>query len=166
MSRKTSRCYQAVFKYIEKNVIKLEPGEFLTDFETGLRHAIRKLFPKALLRGCWYHYCAALRKKLLKCGLGRLIKTNHQAQKIKKQLMCLPLLPTENFEEGYQHIKSEAEDWGLAVQFKEIFRYFESYWIAQVHFKDQKSEVWIKLQLISKLIQCGWKRGNNCELFE
>lgn len=42
MTNKSSACYQAAFDYIDKNIFKLNPAEIITDFETGLRHAIRK----------------------------------------------------------------------------------------------------------------------------
>lgn len=132
MTRRTSVCYQSIFKYINKNVLALEPGEIITDFETGLRHAIRKSFPNAILRGCWYHYCAAIRKKLLFLLSSSLFKTNGGARIIKKQLMCLPLLPAENFHEGYQYIKSMTERYGLSERFKGFFTYFEFYWFTQV----------------------------------
>lgn len=134
MSKRTSACYQSVFKKIEQKVLKLEPDELITDFESGLRHAIRKRFPTARLRGCWYHYCAALRKRLVRLGLQKLFKSNQQAKAIKKQLMCLPLLPAENFKEGYECIKQKANVWGLSDRFKTFFTFFEDYWFAQVYF--------------------------------
>lgn len=133
MTRKTSICYQSVFKYINKNVMKLEPIEIITDFEAGLRHAILKSFPNVRLRGCWYHYCAAIRKKLLFLLTSSLFKTNDWAIIIKKQLMCLPLLPSGYFHEGYQYIKRMTERYGLTERFKSFFSYYEFYWFSQVN---------------------------------
>lgn len=135
MSSKTAVCYQAVFKFIEKNVFKLEPGEFITDFELGMRSAINKCYPTVPLRGCWYHFSAALRKKLLKLGLHNLLKSNSLARIIKMELMSLPLLSAKYFNEGYEHIKRSTENWKLSDNFKEMFAYFENYWFAQVSLK-------------------------------
>lgn len=135
MSSKTTVCYESIFKFIETNVFKLEPGEFVTDFELGMRAAINKCYPTVPLRGCWYHYCAALRKKLLKLGLHDLLKSNALARIIKIELMSLPLLPAEYFKEGYEYIKTSAKTWKLSASFKEMFAYFENYWFAQVNFK-------------------------------
>lgn len=52
MSRKTAACYTAVFKFIEKKLFQLDPKEMMTDFESGMRSAIRKYWPKVTLRGC------------------------------------------------------------------------------------------------------------------
>lgn len=135
MSKRTEICYKAVFEFIEKNVFKLEPAEIITDFEAALRNAIIKCYPDIRLRGCWYHICAALRKKLMKIGLHKLLKFDQYAHFIKKALMCLPLLPAENFEEGYTYIKDCAVRFKLSGKFKEMFAYYESYWFNQVHSK-------------------------------
>lgn len=134
MSERTASCYKAVFKFIEANVFKLEPSEFITDFEVGMRNAIQECFPGIRLRGCWYHFCAALRKKLLKLGLHALLKQNGFARHVKKMMMCLPLLPAENFVEGYDYIKKKAGDWKISDQFEQMFAYFEQYWFAMVLF--------------------------------
>lgn len=131
MTSRTTECYAAIFAYIEE-MFKLEPGEFITDFEQSMRNAIQRVYPNTVLRGCWYHFCAALRKKHLKLGMSKLLKENDLAKQVKKMLMSLPLLPQENFNEAYQHIKSSAENWELAKDFEKIFKYFERYWFAQV----------------------------------
>lgn len=132
MTRRTTACYSAVFQYIEKNIFKLEPVEFITDFETGMRSAISNCYPTATLRGCWYHYTAAIRKKMLKLGLHKLLKTDDDAKKIKKMLMSLPLLPHGNFMEGYGYIKECAKEWKILNKFKTFFAYFEKQWVSQV----------------------------------
>lgn len=133
MTERTSACYQSVFRTIEQKLFELEPDELITDFEAGLRHAIRKRFPEARLRGCWYHYCAAVRKRLVKLGLSKLFKSNDLAKIIKKQLMCLPLLPSEFFEEGYTYIKDKTIEWELFDRFAAFFKYYENYWFKQVY---------------------------------
>lgn len=96
MTKKTTECYMAIFNLIEKSVFKLEPSGIMTDFEAGLRSALRTCYPKAILRGCWYHYCAAVRKKMFKIGLHRELETNADARMLKQLVMSLPLLPSEN----------------------------------------------------------------------
>lgn len=132
MSNRTSACYEAVFKFIEANIFQLEPNEFITDFETGMRNAIQRCYPGVRLRGCWFHFCAAVRKKLLKLGLHKLLKINHLARRIKKMLMCLPLLPAESFAQGYEFIKLKANEWEISRELRDVFIYFEQYWFKVV----------------------------------
>lgn len=132
MSKKSASCYISVFEYIEKNVFKLEPAEFMADFEGGLRSGINKVYPHSTLRGCWYHYCSALWKKILKLRMRYLIKMNPDAKAILKSMMSLPLLSSDQFEEGYSHIKQMAEASDLTNEFGGFFSYFDSFWINQV----------------------------------
>lgn len=39
MSRKTADCYEAVFKFVEKKLFKLQPAVFMTDYEDGMRRS-------------------------------------------------------------------------------------------------------------------------------
>lgn len=131
MTKRNTECYTSVFKYVE-SVFQLEPKEIITDFEQAMRNSLRMVYPNTTLRGCWFHFCAALRKKHLKLGMHKLLKENDSAKQIQKMLMCLPLLPPKNFKEGYAYIKRCAEDWHLHKKFSKIFKYFENYWILQV----------------------------------
>lgn len=120
-----------MFKYIEDHIFKLEPDEFITDFEGGLRKSINDFFPRVPLRGCWFHYCAKIRQKFAKLGLSSLLKNDPNAKLIKHHMMNLPLLPQECFGEGYNHIKRYAHDCGIAQKLRKVFNYFD-YWIQQV----------------------------------
>lgn len=135
MTNKTCNAYCAIFNYIEANIFKMQPAEFITDFESSMRKAINLCYPNIILRGCWYHYCCALRRKFLKLGLHSLLKNDENARSLKQQLMSLPLLPIGNFDNGYQHIKRSANDHGLSNWFKDVFIYFEGFWITEVIFQ-------------------------------
>lgn len=132
MTHKTKKCYLAVLKYIKAKVFDPEAAEFMTDFETGMRSAIKKCFPSAIIRGCWYHYVAAWRKRMRMMGMTKLLKENKNAKKLKKMLMNFPLLPAELFENGYKFIKEQANSWKLFHSFKKFFAYFERQWIYEV----------------------------------
>lgn len=132
MTSKSADCYTAVFNYIKKNVFDLKPAIIMTDWEAGLRSANRTCFPTCILKGCWYHYCTALRKKVLRLGLYDELKSNANSRLIKKMMMSLPLLPPELFEEGYAHVKNFAHEHKLREKFKCFFAYYDRYWIAQV----------------------------------
>lgn len=53
MTRKTSECYKAVFNLIEEKILKLQPNVIMTDYEDGMRLAIRSHWSNVNLRGCW-----------------------------------------------------------------------------------------------------------------
>lgn len=53
MNSKKQKCYEAVFRYIEAKVINLSPTSFHTDYEAGLRAALRNVYSNVQLKGCW-----------------------------------------------------------------------------------------------------------------
>lgn len=132
MSHKSAESYSHVFRFIEENVFELDPADIITDFEAGMRKAINEVYCGVRLRGCWYHYSAALRKKFLELGMKKFTKKNKKARRIKKMMMSLPLLPAEHFMDGYTFVKQQAIKWRLFTRFKAFFTYYERYWIAQV----------------------------------
>lgn len=132
MTRKTSECYKAVFDFIERNLFKLQPNEIITDYENGMRKAIKECWPEVELHGCWFHYCQAIRKRCRKHNLTKLLKKNRSAKIIQKSIMSLPLLPAELIKEGYDCIKKFARKKRQFKRFNALFKYFERYWLKQV----------------------------------
>lgn len=135
MTRRTTAIYADVFRFIEKRIFKMKPAEFITDFESAMRKAIRLRYRKAVLRGCWYHYSAAIRRKMIKLKLFGLLKHNYKARAIKVMIQGLPLLPSEFFDQGYKYVKRLAHEWNLFAKFRNFFVYFEEFWIREVGFR-------------------------------
>lgn len=134
MSGKSGELYKQVFDFIEKNLFKLKPAKFMADFEAGLRNAINEFYPETVLCGCWFHFCAAVRRKFLSLQLHDLIKEVPAAKKIYRKILSLPLLPAELILNGYNLVKEEAKRNNLNKDFKAIFNYFEQYWLRLVSF--------------------------------
>lgn len=132
MSGKDAELYKEVFDYIEEKVFALNPASFMTDFEGGMRKAIVEKWKNAKLHGCWYHYCAAVRRRIGSLYLFRLLAENDDAMEIYRQLLSLPLLPAEMIEEGYVSIKRLAREKRLFKEFRDFFTYFEGFWMQLV----------------------------------
>lgn len=137
-TNRTNECYTAVFQYIDQYIFKMEPDEIITDFEAALRLSINNCFPDTILRGCWYHYCASVRRRFAVLGLNSLLKKNAGARLVKKEIQSLPLLPADKFDEGVEHIMSETQQFGLSNDLRGFFAYF-NYWIEEVMFSNNYS---------------------------
>lgn len=134
MTRKTTKAYTAVFKFIEQRIFKMKPFELMTDYEDGMRLAIKKQWPKALIHGCWFHYKRAINRNCTKLGMNSLLKKNANARKIKRMIANIPLLPAEQIHDGYENIKKFAAQKRLYKRFAKLFAYFQRYWLKQVTF--------------------------------
>lgn len=132
MSNKCTEAYEAIFNYIENELFAMDPASFMADFEAGIRKAIKKCYPSAKLFGCWYHFSAAVRRRMTKNGLRKLIKDNPEALAVYLKLLRLPLLPPNCIVEGYNLIVKEARSKKLYSKFQNLFSYFEKFWMSMV----------------------------------
>lgn len=141
MTKRTTKAYREVFKYIENNIFQLKPTSFMTDFEKSMRNAIRNVYRKAKLHGCWFHYDRAIQRYCRnRPKLRRVLRSNVNARIILKQLLSLPLLPSDKFSEGYDAIRTKARKLRVFYPLIALFWYFNNFWIKQVsktHFKQE-----------------------------
>lgn len=131
MTRKTTEAYLSVFRYIEQNLFELKPKEFMTDYEDGMRAAIRKHWPKAEIRGCWFHLKRAVNRRCRAKGMKRILGKNANARKIKRMLANIPLLPSTQIVDGFTSVTKFAADKKLDKTFAGVFKYFDGYWLKQ-----------------------------------
>lgn len=132
MTRKTSVAYLSVFEYIEQNIFKLNHTIFMTDYEDGMRLAVRKYWPKVKILGCWFHLKRAVNRRCRKIGMKRILDRNINARKVKEMLVSIPLLPSSQILEGFENVNIFAARNKLHKPFGELFSYFERYWLKQV----------------------------------
>ena len=75
LSSKNEEIYLEVFQILKKviiehnNNISFDNIKIMSDFELGLRSAIKKIFVGASLQGCYFHYCKSIWKKIKKLNL-------------------------------------------------------------------------------------------------
>lgn len=137
---KSAASYRHIFKFIEQD-FNLNPKQFISDFEAGLRKAIREVYPEAVLNGCWFHYRKCIRKKIIQTGVSKLWNKKERsanpqiasyAKKVYKMVSHLPLLPKELFLAGYKQVKKTATKFKLTKNFGGFFKYYDRTWIAEV----------------------------------
>lgn len=134
MSHKSTEAYVAAFKFIEENVFPLEAESFMTDYESNMRKAIRQVYPNALLNGCWFHFCQAVRRKArsFRIKLMEQINKSEEAMQTYLKLLCLPLLPSNKIMEGYKILVAEAMANKCFTLIEPLFAYFKNFWLKPV----------------------------------
>lgn len=133
MTRKTKTAYIALFEYIESNICHLDPSSFMTDFESGMRNAIRHVYPACNLRGCYFHYTQAIRKKGRKIpGFFEAIVKDKAMHRLFRKFLVLPLLPSDKIKSAFDRLEYAAQSFGTT--FDEFIKYFKMQWIILVRF--------------------------------
>lgn len=138
MSNKKQKAYEHLLQFIDSNIFKFEAKSFTTDFEKSMRNAILSVFPQARLKGCWFHFCQAVRRKASKLKeLTKFIRNSTEARRIFQKLLVLPLLKADVITEAFNICKTEAYSNPLFILkpenvFEPLFDYFELQWITKV----------------------------------
>lgn len=129
--------YVDVFEWV-KNDLGLAAGTFVsvkTDYEKGLRNAIKCAWPDSKVTGCYFHFCQALYRHMCKLGLQTaFMKKKSRFRVWLRHLMCIANLQVDDILQEWAVLsKSDVE--GLnsneKVQFLKFKEYFRKFWICQ-----------------------------------
>ncbi|KAJ6642696.1 hypothetical protein Bhyg_07650, partial [Pseudolycoriella hygida] len=127
LTRKTQAAYMHLFKQLQSKW-KLTPMTITTDYERGLRNALRMHYPSAELVGCWFHFIQAIRKRASKIsGFMTFLKTDSSAKKLYRKFYNIPLLKDDKINIAFELLKQEASSFG--TRFNEFIKYFHDQWI-------------------------------------
>lgn len=105
MNRKSTASYTAILEFLRDEIPELQRATtFIVDYEAAVRQAIGVTLPEADIRGCWFHFCRALYKKL-RC-LQRNVRNVDKVAAVVKMSMALALLPQNRINEGILYIRN------------------------------------------------------------
>lgn len=135
MSRKTTKAYHHVFKYIQNKIFDMACFSFTTDFERAMRNALRSIYPNSKFILCWFHFTQAAKKRAMQTPqLIPYIRQNREAEEIYYKLLSLPLLPAHHIKNEFQRLKVIARARHRTV-FADFLNYYEQQWIIKVPFE-------------------------------
>ncbi|RWS18371.1 hypothetical protein B4U80_11540, partial [Leptotrombidium deliense] len=60
--------YDNLFAALKAKAPSLNTSNIMTDFELGARNAFRSFFPNSIVRGCFFHFCQAIYRKIKSCN--------------------------------------------------------------------------------------------------
>ncbi|XP_015377325.1 PREDICTED: uncharacterized protein LOC107171591 [Diuraphis noxia] len=134
MESKSRNSYQCVLDFMKANLLpNLNPDIIITDFEPALRDSLLSSLGVKGTRvmGCWFHHNQAVWKKMKSYNYLATVNSNQYALKSLRMLMCLPLLPGAEIEQGFLLI-IKAYAINHNVPMPNLFNYYQSYWIRRV----------------------------------
>lgn len=138
MTRKLEASYEHLFRYINTNILQLKPASFMTDFECGLRNALRSVWPAAEQYICWFHYCQAIKRHASQIPqFLSLARSSGKTIRIYYEIMCLPLLPATSIKVAFEELKADAKA-KHGTLYTKFMRYIESQWIRKVLKNEQQ----------------------------
>lgn len=140
MTRRTTEAYVNALEYIHEKLIPLKGKGIIIDFEKAMRAALKKVSPDIVVLGCWFHFCQAIRRKMVSIkDLAELVRTDAKAKNFFRRFQCLALLPACMIEDAFMELSTEAL--GYSKLFTEFVNYFHREWI--LHVKPQHFSVFL-----------------------
>ena len=101
----------------------------MCDYELSLRNAAKQVWNGAAVKGCWFHYVQAIRRRIVATkSLSILIQKNKFAFNVMQMFFKLPLLPLKYMEKGYYSIMEYQKAHNLFEQFSFFNKYFTKTW--------------------------------------
>ncbi|RNA02866.1 hypothetical protein BpHYR1_021018, partial [Brachionus plicatilis] len=72
----------------------------MVDFESALMKSIISVFPDVTLKGCWFHFTKAIRKKICLLGLKIIYSNDYKFRFWVKRFMALALIPIDKIKDA------------------------------------------------------------------
>jgi len=131
MAKKDAASYNAIFEVLKQQATcagqQFNPTSILSDFESGLISSVATSFPGARHRGCHFHFCQAIYRKVQALGLTATYDTDREARMQIRQLMALGFLPLVVVRLTFATLESMAMNILLP-----LFQYFRQQWLGKV----------------------------------
>jgi hypothetical protein len=128
MTSKTEESYKQLFQELidlgEEAGQNLSPPIILTDFEQAAINASRSEFPESINKGCFFHLCQNLWKKIQAVGLATEYGNNEDFSRKLRHITALAFLPASEIPAAFDQIKPL-----LPSNAAEVIQYFEENYI-------------------------------------
>jgi len=99
MQNRTIGHYRQVFAHIKRRYQRitnanLAPNNIVVDFELGMITAVETEFPQSSIRGCFFHFCQSIWRRVQQEGLARHYDRNRYLKDLIRKLMAIAFLPS------------------------------------------------------------------------
>jgi len=112
MSSKRSADYRAVLQVIVDQLrargSRPVVGRVIADFEAAVWQAVRTVMPHVDMRGCAFHWCQAVWRRIQHLGLQTAYNADEPFHRYCRQLLALPFLPKEAIADTFEELAAEA----------------------------------------------------------
>ena len=138
------------------------PIELQIDFEQSMIQTLKKMYPYATVKGCFFHFAKAIHMKAEQLGLKPLVGTHdHLVRKIVKFTCALAFLPEDMVAAQFEFIRSllnTSEPYGASVE--RFLKYTKETWIGTENRPARfPNAMWTQYHVFEVALTIKWKGG-------
>ncbi|KAM4042556.1 uncharacterized protein ACNLHF_013173 isoform 2-T7 [Anomaloglossus baeobatrachus] len=124
--RKDMNTYKRMFEIMKLLIPNLAPQKVLVDLEKACMTAVRGAFPHSDVKGCYFHLCQSLIRKIKNVGLKTEYESNINIKFTLKSLAALAFVPIEDVRCVFDKLAATFPD---EECYNEVLTYFFSTYI-------------------------------------
>ena len=126
LQKKNLDTYNRMFEIMKLLVPNLVPQKVLVDFEKACMNAVRIAFPHAEVKGCYFHLCQSLIRKISNVGLKTEFETDINIKLKLKYIAALTFVPVHDVRSVFDELAATFPD---EDSYNEVLTYFFSTYI-------------------------------------
>ncbi len=132
LPNKRQETYERVFQLLEEKVrddlqLELLPSTVLSDYELAIMNGARAAFPAAVIKGCYFHFCQALLRKVQDLGLQVEYQSNRELRSFVRRTAAVAFVPLRYVRLGWFGVKAVLPN---VPRIDEFVDYFQRTWIS------------------------------------
>ena len=124
--KKNLETYMRMFEILKELVPNIAPQKVLVDFEKACMNAARIAFPDAAIKGCYFHLCQSLLRKINSVGLKSDYECNVEVKLTLKSLAALAFVPVNDVRDLFDRL---AATFPNEASYNDILTYYFSTYI-------------------------------------
>ncbi len=117
--------YRQLLRHVKQKVRRetghaLRPRKVVCDFEASLIAAIETELPRSSVRGCYFHFCQSLFRKIQELGLAGPFRRHKRLRKCVKKLMALGYLPLAIVRQTFANFSTSRSTTAVCQRFPQL----------------------------------------------
>src|ERR1051325_1749094 len=127
LTNKTAETYERLLTELKKLIPLAAPQSILVDFEKAAINSFSTAFPSASVRGCYFHLCQSVVRKVNEVGIKSEYETSNEVRGFIRCLPALAFVPPEDVVESFELLVETMPQ--QVDRLDEIVTYFEHTYI-------------------------------------
>ncbi|KAB0799136.1 hypothetical protein PPYR_07016 [Photinus pyralis] len=120
--------YRRMFELVIELQPELNPESIACDFENAAISAMKHCFPRAEIRGCFFHLVQNMHKKLSHLGLMQRYRIEADFALAAKMVTALPFVPHQHLDEAIDMLGNE-----LPPELQPLLEWFEDTYVGRLN---------------------------------